>query len=172
MNGGRWLMFTVGLLPLLVGCGGGDSGNNDLNLTETAQAQIQVDATQTASSVTPTPLPPMDIGAIVWASEIDADLGTPTETVDSFSSEDRTIYAVVPVSNVPENTVISAAWSYNNTSLDALLTTVTIATGQHAEWIEFHLTRSDDLWPDGEYAIAISVDGEVAQQADVTVENQ
>jgi hypothetical protein len=169
---GQWIIVIGALLSLLVGCGGDDSNDNDPTQTETAQAQLQIAPTQTASSVTPTPLPPMTIGAVIWASEIDPETGAPSEIVDAFTSGTRTIYAVVPVSNVPENTVIVADWTYNNTSLDALSTSVTILPDQTPKWLEFHLSRSEDRWPDGTYAIAISVGDEVVQQAEIEVENQ
>lgn len=167
---GVGLIVCVGLSSLLLGCGGNNSNDDPAPRTETAQARLQLDATRAAPSVTPTSTPPMKIGDVVWASAIDTDTAAPTDTVNSFPSDTQTIYAVLPVSNVPENLAITADWTYNDTPLESLATTITIAPGQSPQWIEFHLSRSEDSWPDGDYAIAIRIDGETIQQADVTID--
>jgi len=159
-------------LPLLIACGGSSGGSSRLRATETAQAQLIVDATQTAISVTPTPAPPIQVGAIVWATKVDPITGEPTTTVESFRSTARTIYAVVPVKNVEAGMVFTASWTYNDVALDRLSTVMTVESDVNAEWVEFHLTRSDDPWPDGQYAVAIQVDGEIVRQSSVAVENR
>lgn len=168
---GRSLVLFGGVLLVLVGCGGGDNASSSLRGTQTAQALLNVDATQTALSVTPTPASPPEIGPVSWAMSIDDATGEPTEKVESFDSASRTIYAVIPVMNVVPGTVFTATWTYNDTLLDSLATSVTVQPNESARWVEFHLTRSDDSWPDGQYAIAIRVDSGIVQQSSIAVKN-
>ena len=39
-------------------------------------------------------------------------------------------------------------------------------------WVEFHLTRSEESWPNGTYAISVRVAGTVVQSGEVEVEDR
>jgi hypothetical protein len=162
---------------LLAGCGGDDAAND---FTPTAlipmsgadsSATAGVVATSAGPALTRTPPMSLEIGAVVWTAAVDAQTKAPTGAVDSFPADAPTLYAALPVRNLPPNTILTAEWTYNSTSLDRLTTTAVSPYGIAAGWVDFHLTRSDEPWPDGSYAISISVDGQVIQTADIAVEN-
>jgi hypothetical protein len=153
-------------LAISISSCGGDS-------PPTPTATIAIDLTATvAAAVTPTPVPTPEIGEIVWASSIDPETRAPRNSVDRESVDDRTLYAVLPVRNLPAGVALTAAWSYNDTPLDELTTTTVVPAGPIAGWVEFHLTRSEEPWPDGTYAISVRFDGKVVQTAKVIVADE
>ena len=80
------------------------------------------------------------------------------------------IAADLPAYEIPAGSQVSATWSYNNTSLDAFATTITIDHLQDEQWLTFQLSRNTDApWPTGVYEITISLDGQVAQTSSVEV---
>lgn len=110
------------------------------------------------------------VGAVIWAERIDPVTSAPGPRVRSFSAEAPTLFAVLPVANLPPGTVLRAEWTYNNTPLEALTRAVVIQEPYAEGWIAFSLTRSGDtLWPAGEYAITVSVNDVIAQAATITV---
>src|SRR5262249_28179882 len=123
-----------------------------------------------AAAISPTPRPAPEVGKIVWATAVDPRTKAPAEVVDGFAVDDETLYATLQVRNLPPNAALTAKWTYNKTSLDALTTTAVVPSGPNSGWVEFHLTRSDEPWPDGTYAISVSLDGKIVQTAEVKVE--
>jgi hypothetical protein len=164
------IAFVVCLLLVLAGCGGDD--DNDPTRTPDGSATAAALAIAAGPSPTPAQLPSPSYGDIVWTTAVDAQTKEPSSPVERFFSDVRTIYAALPVRNVPPNTVLTADWAYNATSLDGLTTSAGFASGADDDWVEFHLTRSDENWPDGTYAISVSVDGEVVASAEVEVEDR
>jgi hypothetical protein len=143
--------------------------------TATAQATASaiaspspVAATATATS-TSTPVP-AEKAEILWARAIDPETNEPTRKATAFITTDDVIYAVLPVENVAQGTVFEATWSFNGEVVPALTATVTCDKAYTTGWIEFHLTRSDgEIWPIGEYGIAISSNGEPVADATIQV---
>jgi hypothetical protein len=165
------IAIIVCLLFVLVGCGG-DDGEKDPTPTPDRSATAAALAIAAGPSPTPLPTPSPSYGEVVWATAVDAQTKEPVSQVDTFSTGAETIYAAILVRNLPPNTVLTADWTYNATSLDGLTTSAELVSGTDQDWVEFHLTRSDEPWPDGTYAISISVDGEVIASAEVGVENR
>jgi hypothetical protein len=160
----RSIALVVALTLALAGCGGNDSPSP----TPTATRSSDLTATAAAAS-TPTPQPPPEVGEIVWTISVNPQTKAPEEVVDGFAVDDLTLYAVLPVRNLPTNASLTAEWTYNDTSLDNLTSTAVVPSGPNAGWVEFHLTRSKEPWPDGTYAISVTLDGKVVQSAEVTV---
>ncbi|MER3436142.1 MAG: hypothetical protein C4346_00040 [Chloroflexota bacterium] len=110
------------------------------------------------------------VGTVIWTERIDPVTSAPGPRVSSLSAAAPTIFAVLPVANLPPGTVLRADWTYNNTPLEALTRAVIIQEPYAKGWIAFSLTRSGDtLWPVGEYAITVSVNDVIAQAATITV---
>lgn len=111
-----------------------------------------------------------EVGPIVWALEVDPRTKAPRVAVESFLAEAATLHAALPVARVEPGAVVEAAWSYNGTPLDGTVTEVVVDRTARGAWLEFHLSRRDETaWPDGIYAVRISIDGEQAQAAAVVV---
>jgi hypothetical protein len=165
------IALLVILLLFLTGCGGGDEGE-DPSLTPDASATAAALILAAGSSPTPTSIPAPSYGDVVWTEAVDSSTKEPTSPVEAFSTDAQTIYAAILVQHVPTNTVLTADWTYNATSLDGLTTSANLVSGAQNAWVEFHLTRSDDHWPDGTYAISITVAGEVVATADVEVDDR
>jgi hypothetical protein len=153
------------VVAALAGCGGNDSPP----ATPTATSSPDLTATAVAAAP-PTPRPTPQIGQIVWATAVDPRTKAPVDVVDGFAVDDETLYATLKVRNLPPNATFTAEWSYNETSLDSLTTTVATPSEADSGWVEFHLTRSAEPWPKGTYAVSVSLDGKVVQTAEVTVE--
>jgi hypothetical protein len=156
------------LTLVLTACGGDEARDPTPTPDESATAAAL--ATSAAPPPTSTPRAAPVLGDIVWTTDVDAQTKEPTSPVDAFTTEASTIYAALLVRNLPPGTVLTAEWTYNATSLDGLTTRVAVVAGAGEEWVVFHLTRSEEPWPDGVYAISVSVDGEAAVRAEVGVE--
>ena len=76
----------------------------------------------------------------------------------------------MPAYVLPAGSQVSATWSYNNTSLDAFATTLTIDHLRPEQWLTFQLSRNaEEPWPTGVYEITISLNGQVAQSSTIEV---
>jgi hypothetical protein len=173
-SAGRWP--RLGLLLALAGgivlaivlafavLGDDPESPNDVDPTPT-QAGGGADGGATAPPLEPT------IGEIVWAAEIAPGTNQPIAPVDRFPTDAPTIYAVLPVTGLPIGTVLQAAWSYNDTPLDQMTTSLTVeATSADVIWIEFHLYReTEDPWPDGIYEVVITIDRATRRESSVEV---
>jgi hypothetical protein len=164
-------VVALGLVVALVACGGND-GPPRATPTPDASATAAALAISSGSSVPATATMAPEYGEVVWTTAVDPRSKEPLERVEAFVTDAPTIYAALTVRNVPPSTVLTADWTYNDTSLDGLTTRAVVAAGSRDDWVEFHLTRSADPWPDGTYEIDISVDGSVIQRAKVEVEKR
>lgn len=141
---------------LLTGCG----GNNEPAPTPVATIQ------PTAA----TPAGPVELQPVVWATAIEPGTGAPTEPVDRFTVDAETIYAVVPVRNLPAGSVLSATWTYNGVPVEPAGSSLTTPEPMADGYVAFHLSRGPEtVWPDGTYGVAISLGGQVVQSAEVAV---
>jgi hypothetical protein len=90
--------------------------------------------------------------------------------VTTFQPDAKDLYACVRGNYLLQGAVVEATWSYNNTSLDAFATRVTIPDTTPQRWIAFHITRDPNVsWPAGSYAVAVAVNGTVLQRASIEV---
>lgn len=127
-----------------------------------------VAATATAGS-TSTPAPAEE-AAILWARAVDPATNEPTRKATAFITTDDVIYAVLPVENVAQGTVFEATWSFNGEVVPALTATVVCDKAYTTGWIAFQLTRSEgEIWPIGEYGVAISSNGEPVAESTIQV---
>lgn len=121
------------------------------------------------NSGTPAKGTPIPEGEIVWAREIDPATNAPVRRATAFITTDAVIYALLPVERVEQGSVVEATWAYNDTPVPALTSSVSVDQTYENGWIEFHLTLPQgQIWPTGEYTIAISINGQ--QVAESTVE--
>ena len=110
---------------------------------------------------TPTPLSGTPVlGTLSWASTIDEKTSEPEAVVQVFQDSDPAIYAVIEIERIPAGSEFEAVWEYNDTSLDGLEVTLTVPDDRIDGWIEFHLQRSEEPWPDGEYRISVFWEGQ------------
>ena len=115
-----------------------------------------------------------DGGAVVWATAVDPTTKAPTEPVETFPTDARTMYAAVPLARLEPGTTLTATWTYNRTPLDGMVGSVTAPAGEAGRdvWVAFELERqTDEPWPNGTYAITVAVNGEPALTAAVEVQN-
>ena len=120
------------------------------------------------------------IGAVVWTGAVDPATQAPAEPLETIPDDTAEIYAALPLTSIAAGTVIGASWSYNGVPLDALTASVTASTASADIWVAFRLDRvenpatpeprSEADWPDGEYGVVVTVDGQVVQESTVTVE--
>lgn len=154
-------------LALLTACGGGPTMVAPATSAPPTGTPLPATPTVTAPA---TPLPhAAGLGDIQW-SDKPMTAATPVPGVTQLTSDVPFIVANVPAYALQPGSQVSAAWTYNNTSLDAFSTTLTIDTPQAEEWLTFQLSRNTDTaWPTGTYEITISLNGQVAQSAALEV---
>jgi hypothetical protein len=152
-------------LAFLTACGGGPT--MIAPATSTPPVVTVLPATPAPAQSTPVPRP-AGLGEIRWSGE--ATFATPVAGVTQLTSDVPRIVAYVPAYALPAGSQVSAAWSYNDTSLDAFATTLTIEQLQPEQWLTFQLSRNTDTpWPTGVYEITVSLNGQVAQSVSIEV---
>ena len=88
---------------------------------------------------------------------------------DVFGQGD-TFYCIVQVANAPDDTELKTAWyavQVQDTAPNTLIDEYSLTTSDAT--IPFNLTN-DSLWPIGTYKVDISLDGEVKQTLNFSVE--
>lgn len=117
-----------------------------------------------------TPNVAVELGEVVWTRRIDPTTGEPRDVVAEFPTSARTLYAAVPVRNVPPGSVVEATWSINSTPIDRPAQRVRIDEAVPAGWISFYLTwTAEGGWPPGTYSLTLTANGRAAGEAEVTV---
>jgi hypothetical protein len=161
------LALATGLV--LTGCGGNGGSSTPSPSTGAASQGTELPANGVGGE--PATPPPPTVGEIVWATEIEPGSNRPVAQVEHFTTDATTIFALLPVSGVPVGTIVRAAWSYNETSLDTLTASTTVeVVSEETVWIEFHLSRDgDESWPDGTYTVSMAVGEAVRREASVEV---
>jgi hypothetical protein len=110
------------------------------------------------------------LGEVVWATAVDAVTQAPTERVSSFATDAPSIFACLLATDLDPGSTIDASWSYNHTSLDAFATQLTLPDAARHRWIAFHIDRDPNVfWPEGTYAISVTLNGTIAREAAVEV---
>lgn len=107
----------------------------------TSSATVVPTATQVAAAT--------DLGAVVWASEIDPVTFEPVERREAFSRDEKHIHAA--------GTTLTAAWAFNSQPIEGTDVAVTADAARSAGWVEFHLEwNGAALWPVGTLAVEIT----------------
>ncbi len=155
------------------------AGNGQPTLTAVASAAGPTMVAGTPG-VGPVSVGGTTIGEVVWTAGVDPATQAPAEPLGTIPDDIPEIYATLPLTSIAAGTVISASWSYNGVPLDTLTASVTASTSTVDTWVAFRLDRVEDPatpeprsevdWPDGEYGVVITVDGQVVQESTVTVE--
>ncbi|MGI8642978.1 MAG: hypothetical protein ACR2LS_02545 [Thermomicrobiales bacterium] len=113
-----------------------------------------------------------ELGPIQWTAMVDPTTLAPVQPVQAFPTTAATIYAVVPVRRINAGTVVSATWTYNDTAIEGVTSSVTVPDAVADVWLEFHLARTTvPEWPDGTYSIIVQVGGQPALASSVVVDN-
>lgn len=111
------------------------------------------------------------IGDVVWTNATDPITNAPLEPVASFPPDVLRIVAAVHVDALPAGSSIEAIWEYNDTSLDAFSTRLSLDGGSANLWVSFYIERDPEVdWPAGTYEVKISLNGSTKQEAAVRVE--
>jgi hypothetical protein len=156
--------ILVSLLLVLAGCSG--------------EAQLTLPHTPTPPSKNPplaatprtTPVPSPSLGQVVWATAVDPTTGAPADSVTAYAPDDPQLIAAFPATALPAGAVVDAAWFYNDTSLDAFNTTLTVPDHVVKRWVDLRLARSADApWPAGTYEVVVSLAGDEVRRASVLV---
>ena len=146
---GRVILVGAFVLAALAGCGG--SGGD-----EPPTPTIPVPTATTPA----TAVPRIDLGAVVFAADIDAATGGPAVPATTLGRATPTIHAFVQTGALPAGTTIRADWSINGVGVPTLMQEITVGSERPAGWIEVHLTLSDGQpWPSGTLGVTITVDG-------------
>jgi hypothetical protein len=149
--------LPVSLVMLATGCGSSSGSTPETDVTPTSENSAAVTG------------PPV-LGPVVWTTAIAPDSNEPTAPVAQFTVDVQTIYAVFPVERLAANTPIRAIWSLNGEAIDGVGAELTTPRDQIGGYLEFHLERTtDEVWPDGEYGVALTTAGVLIATGSVQV---
>ena len=163
-RGIRWATLALSGL-LLAGCG---SESRLIAPGAVATPSSSPAASPAAWPATVDPGP--TVGDIVWTTTVDPVTNAPVDAVGSYSPEAVRIIASMPTRGIPRSVAIRASWEYNDTPLEAFTTELDLPQQRETTWISFHIDRDPQiLWPEGIYAIAVSLDGSEIQRSAVEV---
>jgi len=154
---------------MLVSCGGEPS------LAPPADPSPQVFANSPAvTAVTPVSTEVESrIDDIVWTTATDPTTDAPIDPVSNYRPDAPRIIAAVQTYALSAGSIVEAAWEYNDTSLEAFTTQLTLPDSGAEHWLSFHITRDPNVpWPVGTYEVTISLDGTPVRQASVEVTEQ
>lgn len=156
--------MTIMLLLVLASCVG--DGQNPQPTSPAAPTSQDVYASPAQSA----PLPSPTLGTVIWTTDLDPSTGAPADEVSQYAPDAPRLIAALPATALPAGAMVNAAWFYNDTSLDAFNTTLTLPDRAAKRWVDFRLSREDDVpWPAGVYEVVITLDGAEVQRASVLV---
>lgn len=160
------MLATAGLVIALASCGGEPRLASPTEPTPAAK--------RAATSPTPAPASPVvrtpAIGEIVWTASVDPETSQPGDAQATFAPDAPSIIAAAPGDFLPHGAVVQAVWTYNDTSLEPLTSSVTIDRTLDERWLSFRLNRDPSIpWPVGTYEIAVSLNGVEARRASIEV---
>jgi hypothetical protein len=116
------------------------------------------------------PPPSPTLGSVIWATDVDPTTGAPADAVSQYAPDAPRLIAALPATALPTGATVDAAWFYNDTTLDAFTTRLTLPDRATKRWVDLQLSRQGDApWPTGTYEVVISLDGEEVQRASVIV---
>jgi hypothetical protein len=155
-------------LLFVVGCGSEPRLVAPIEPTPPLATPSPVAASPVSSAATLVATEPL--GALVWAATIDPATNAPLQTAATFAPEVPRITATAPVHALPAGATVTASWEYNDTSLDDFTTRMVVPEALNERWLAFFIERDPAVaWPEGEYAVTISVNEIVTQHAAVDV---
>jgi hypothetical protein len=110
---------------------------------------------------------------VLWAVTTDPETDAPLTVTRRYPTDASRLTASVLGTNLPAGSVVSADWSYNNTSLDAFATRIVVEETAPRRWLTFHLERkAGAVWPEGTYVIDVSLNGSPVRRGDVEVDDE
>src|SRR5262245_36124406 len=110
------------------------------------------------------------LGRIVTAESIDTTRNNaPVNETNTFSQEQRAIYAVVEAQRIDPNTTMFARWSRDGQPFEDSQP-VTADKQYQNTYVEFHLQPVNKPFDPGNYTVQIFVNGNPAQQTSFTVQ--
>jgi hypothetical protein len=167
----RCVRMTLPLLCILLLIGCGRAGSTPVAITPAAIVPLE------PTLATPLPATPAvqepRFSEIVWTTEWSGAPGEEPVSVAELRTDSPAIIALVRGRMLPNGAQVNAAWTYNDTSLDAFATQTTTSGASDDVWLAFRLDRTPDLlWPAGTYQVTLTFDGaEVASDAVLVVES-
>ncbi len=102
------------------------------------------------------------------ASEIDPSTKKALVLTDRFQTDTPVIYATALLIDAPENTKVTATWTY--TADNTKIASVDVLSTQVSQYISFSLSRPDNGFPVGGYQVDLAINGELSETLRFSVE--
>lgn len=155
------ILLIIVACVMLTACGAGP---------ESVSSTPEIATPSPSPEFVPTALSgPPRIGSVVWAQSIEPQSRAPVDA-GSLTVEAPVIYAVLPIESLPAGSQLIAHWYFNNTSLDALDSSMRIDQDRTSGWLEFHIEQTGtEPWPAGRYELAVTDGTNELQRAEITI---
>jgi hypothetical protein len=115
-------------------------------------------------------VPGAELGRVVTAESIDTTKNNaPVNETNTFSTSQKTIYAVVEAQRIDPNTTLFARWSRDGRPFEDS-SPVTADKSYQNTFVEFHLQPVNKPFDPGSYTVQIFVNGNPATQTNFTVQ--
>jgi hypothetical protein len=128
-------------------------------------------AADTADTLATPPSVPLEIGELVWTSDVDPATGAPIDTLTSLPSATDRIVAALQVPSLPAGVTLQARWEIDGNHL-VKLDPEPVASTEPLEdaWVSWSLSwGADEPWPIGTLGIRVLIDGEEVTTARIFI---
>lgn len=160
------MLLSMLAIATLAGCG--TAPNAPMAVTPVATAPEAPDLAM-PQSATPILREPQ-FSDIVWTNEWSETPGEQPVAAAELPTDSDVIVALTRARALPAGARVDAAWTYNDTPLEAFSTATEKGDSSDDVWLAFRLERNPDLpWPSGNYAVTLFLDGAEVVRGDVHV---
>ena len=121
----------------------------------------------------PTASPSLSLSQATTCESVNPETEEPVGKTDTFSPDTPEIFCSVKLSNAPSNTAISAEWRYVQTEAGGenyLLIDTWNRIAEGTRYISASITRPGAGWPEGNYQLHLSLNGQEASTVSFKVQ--
>lgn len=153
MRAGRraFLLIPLASVMFLASCGGQTADTADTRATPTSVS--------------------LEVGRLVWTSDVDPTTGAPVDTLTSLPNTADRIVAALQVPSLPAGATLQARWEIDGNHLAGLDPEPVVSTEQFEDaWVSWSLSwGANEPWPVGTLGISVSIDGEEVTTARIFI---
>jgi hypothetical protein len=113
----------------------------------------------------PTPAPPPSVESLTITRAINPDTKEPTDPTTTFQTHDPKIFAVAKVSNLVNNSQLTAKWYFNSVEVPEVRGTIVISGSGGSGYFSFSIVPSAEGFYIGNWKVEIYLDDVLVKSA-------